>query len=126
MVGCALWERVAGVRFSPPRHMNFKKTLHILPRIISIIFLIFISIFAFDEFFGWGFFIHLIPSFILAVIIFLSWKKDKFGAIAFLILGIIFTVFFKTYKELVNFLLLSLPLFILSGLHYWNLKLKKN
>ncbi|MBU4353333.1 DUF2070 family protein [Candidatus Parcubacteria bacterium] len=61
------------------------------PRILSIAFILFLSLFAFDvfeEYSGWqvilGFLIHLLPSFILLAVILIAWKYDLVGAIAFL------------------------------------------
>lgn len=71
------------------------KFLFWTPRIIIIIFVLFLAIFSFDVFDSassfWeillGLFMHNIPSLILVVILILSWKNDKVGAIIFLILG---------------------------------------
>jgi len=82
------------------------------PRVLCILFIAFISMFAFDVF-GEGYsvletvvalFMHLIPSFVLAGLTILAWKKEKWGGIAFLVLGVIFTIFFDTYEDIVNFL----------------------
>lgn len=66
------------------------------PRILCIIAILFISIFALDAFSPeltfWqqigGFFIHLIPSFILIALLVLAWKKELIGGVLFLIIGL--------------------------------------
>jgi len=60
-----------------------KKILKWLPRVLMIIFIAFISIFALDvfgEYSGFEFIVallmHLIPSFILIIILVIAWKKE--------------------------------------------------
>ncbi|MBT3406029.1 hypothetical protein HN419_02570 [Candidatus Woesearchaeota archaeon] len=79
--------------------------------------------FAFDTP-GIGFLIHLIPSFILIALIILAWKYEIIGGISFIILGIIFTIFFKTYKDPITILLISLPPIITGILFILNKRLK--
>jgi len=71
--------------------MKKAKIIYWLPRILSLCFVLFLSLFALDifsEYKGWesilGFLIHLIPSFVLLVIAIISWEYDLVGAIAFL------------------------------------------
>ncbi len=72
-------------------NINRKNTIYWLPRIISIAFVLFLSLFALDvftEYTGWNLviaiFIHLLPSLILLGVIVISWKYDLVGAIIFL------------------------------------------
>jgi len=98
--------------------------LTLLPRILAILYIAFISMFAFDVFEeGYGLFgtmlalfMHLIPSFILIACLAVAWKWPKIGGALFLALAIIFTLFFRTYRSLVNFSIVSLPLLIIGGL----------
>lgn len=77
--------------------INRSKILHWAPRIICILAILFISIFALDSFDPaltlWqqlsGFFIHLLPSFILLALLILSWKKELLGGILFTQIGCI-------------------------------------
>lgn len=72
------------------------KIFHWLPRIICILAILFISMFAADSFAPgltiWqqlgAFFIHLIPSFILVALLILAWKWEKIGGIIFILLGL--------------------------------------
>ena len=67
-----------------------------LPRILCIIAILFISVFALDAFQPeltvWqqiqAFAMHLIPSFILLLILIIAWKWELAGGIVFLIIGI--------------------------------------
>jgi len=92
-----------------------------IPRILSIIFILFLSLFAFDVFgteasffqqVG-SFIIHLLPSIILVFILIIFWKKPTYCGLSFIILAILFTIFFKSYTNLISFILISfLPAFI--------------
>ena len=78
---------------------NSAKIFYWTPRIICIIAILFISLFALDAFSPelsfWqqigGFLMHLIPSFILLAILILAWKKEFIGGILFTIIGIVLT-----------------------------------
>jgi len=107
------------------------KILKWLPRILGILFICFISLFSFDVFGEYGFpivlvalFMHLIPSLVLAGILAVAWKWEKIGGILFLILGIVFTLFFHTYEDLIVFLIVSLPVFLIGILFLINSRRK--
>jgi hypothetical protein len=68
-----------------------EKIFYWLPRILSIAFVLFLSLFAldvFNEYSGWSIvlplLIHLIPSFVLAGALAIAWKHEWFGAVIFL------------------------------------------
>lgn len=72
------------------------KLFHWLPRVLCILAILFVSIFALDAFspelsvlqqIG-AFFKHLIPSFILLALLILAWKKEFIGGIIFIIIGL--------------------------------------
>ena len=70
--------------------------LHWTPRIICILAILFVSIFAADAFAPglslmrqlMDFFIHLIPSFILLGVLIVAWKWEWVGGILFLVIGV--------------------------------------
>jgi hypothetical protein len=72
------------------------KIYHWLPRIIGILAILFVSLFALDAFQPnlsiWqqigDFLMHLIPSFILAVLLIIAWKWELIGGIMFTIIGL--------------------------------------
>jgi hypothetical protein len=74
--------------------------LHWFPRIICILAILFVSIFAFDVFSPdltiWqqllALAMHLIPSFILLAALIIAWKWEFVGGIIFIIAGIYFTI----------------------------------
>lgn len=75
------------------------KILHWLPRVLGILAIAFISIFALDAFDPkltlWqqlvAFAIHLVPSFFLLVILIIAWKKEFIGGLIFLVIALLFT-----------------------------------
>ena len=84
------------------------KIFHWLPRILCILAILFISLFAADAFAPeltfWqqvgGFIIHLVPSFILVALLLVAWKWEYIGGIIFTILSLVLTplVFAHNYK----------------------------
>ena len=83
------------------------KIIYWLPRVIGIIAILFISLFALDAFSPeltiWqqirNFLMHLIPSFILTAILLYSWRWEYSGGIIFTIVGIGLTpfIYMKNY-----------------------------
>jgi len=80
-----------------------KRLLFMVPRILGILFILFISIFAFDVFEEEGeilsmvlaFLIHLIPSYILIVTLLLAWRFELPGAIIYLGLSLLYVAVTK-------------------------------
>lgn len=70
--------------------------LHWSPRILCIMAILFVSLFALDAFTPglsiWkqltDFFIHLIPSFVLLACLILAWKKELIGGILIALIGL--------------------------------------
>lgn len=73
------------------------KIFHWLPRIICILAILFVSLFAADAFEPgrtiWqqlaDFLLHLIPSFILIAFLVVAWKWELIGGISLIVLGIV-------------------------------------
>jgi len=93
-----------------------------LPAGLGIAYILFISMFALDAFGGdasllekiGGFIIHLIPSFVSLIALAVSWKKPIAGGVLFVILSVVFTLYFRTYKSLPSFLAISIPLAVIG------------
>jgi len=89
-----------------------------LPAELGLLYILFLSMFALDAFSGdasltekiLGFLIHLIPSLVSLMVLVISWKKPAAGGALFIILCAVFTLFFRTYESLLNFLVISFPL----------------
>ena len=95
-----------------------------MPRILGIIFIAFLSLFALDTFsedWPWyekiiGSFIHLLPSFVLTVFLVMAWKKYLFGSLMF-IAGGVFYIFLSWGKmELFTYFIISGPAFLVGTL----------
>jgi hypothetical protein len=99
-----------------------------LPRIITILFTLFLSLFALDAFSEQaGFFqslinflIHLIPSFLMLILLAFSWNREWIGAIFFMMLGILRLISaWGNYAYYVE-LMIAGPLFLISLLFLIN------
>jgi hypothetical protein len=70
------------------------------PRILSIVFILFISVFSLDVFGEgngfWGtllaFLVHNIPSFVLLAVLLIAWKHELAGTVAFGLFGILYII----------------------------------
>ena len=121
------------------------KIIHWIPRIICILAILFVSMFAFDVFSPdltiWqqilALLIHLIPSFILIAILIVAWKWEKIGGIILTVTGVILFILvfninyrqrnFSLTQSLINVSILCLP-FIIAGVLFivsYNRKHKK-
>ena len=114
-----------------------------LPRVMAILMIAFISLFALDVFDSskstWqeliDFFIHLSPSFILLIILVFAWKRPLTGGILFSSIGLIMIPFIFLHNYRVNHfsiaqcikivLLINLP-FIIMGILFIISHLKNN
>ena len=99
------------------------KLLFWTPRILAIMFILFLALFSLDIFDGnygfWGtilgLFMHNIPSLVLTVILIISWKYEIVGGIFFTLAGLLYigTLVFKLFTDPafeVGFLFWSLPI----------------
>lgn len=77
---------------------KINKSLYWAPRILAIIFILFLALFSLDVFAGnYGFWeailallIHNIPVFILTGLLIISWKHEIVGAVVFILVGILY------------------------------------
>lgn len=75
------------------------KFIYWTPRILSIVFILFLMLFSLDVFDEdlsfWetvlGLFMHNIPALILLVVVIISWKYELVGAITFILAGLLYT-----------------------------------
>jgi len=104
------------------------------PRVLAIIYILFISIFALDEFGQgvefWkatlGFAMHLIPSLLLVLFLIISWRWAKIGAVLFLVASIAVTIVFQTYRNITSFVFISISLFVIGILFFLDDLLQEN
>ena len=86
------------------------KIVYWTPRILCILAILFISMFALDSFSTehtvWhqigAFLIHLIPSFILIALLVVAWKWELIGGIIFIIIAVGFTPFIFIHNYEMN------------------------
>jgi hypothetical protein len=117
------------------------KVFHWLPRILCIAAILFISMFALDAFVPgltfWqqlaAFAIHLIPSFVLFLLLIVAWKWERLGGILFLLTGLGFTPFVFNHNYQMNhsiamslgiIALITFPFVLVGGLFIWSFKKK--
>jgi lysylphosphatidylglycerol synthetase-like protein (DUF2156 family) len=103
-----------------------RKILFWTPRLLCMAYIVFLSLFALDvfsEFHGFrrtaaALLIHLVPSFIVALVLALAWKWDWIGAVLFCAAA--------TYYAYIAFrhpgwvLVISRPLFVVAALFWAN------
>lgn len=102
------------------------KILYWTPRILTIVFILFLGLFALDAFEGdqslikklGGFLIHLIPNFVLILILIVAWKREWVGTIAFTLAGIAYIIMFWGRFPVATYLIISGPLFLI-GILFW-------
>lgn len=112
------------------------------PRILSILFILFLAMFSLDVFeSGYGFrdtlfalFMHNIPSLILTIAVIISWKREMVGAITFALAGLAYVVLitgssiasgrFEPYMITWPFIIAG-PAFVVSFLFYLNWRNKR-
>ena len=104
--------------------MNLRdnKFLIWLPRILSILFALFISLFALDVFSEGNsllksilaFTIHLIPTYLIVLTLVISWKRELIGAVIYIILGLAYIIMAWGKFPLSAYLLIAGPLFVIS------------
>lgn len=104
-------------------NIDKEKIYHWIPRILGIAIALFMALFATAEPFA---FMQLIPSFLVLLVVFIAWKKDILGLLGFLILGILATFFFHTYTKSINFIIISVPFFLVSIFYLRNFLDQKN
>ncbi len=109
-------------------NQTFKKILFWTPRILGILVAIFVSLFALDVF-GKGYSLwetivalamHLIPTLIILLILFLAWRWEWVGGFLFIALGVLYITLFWDPSRLPAYLMISGPLFLVGLLFICN------
>ena len=99
-----------------------------LPRILAILIALFISLFALDAFaedYAWwqqigALLIHLVPTYILILVILIAWKWEQVGGIIFILFGLGYIALMGANFEWIAFLLVGGPPIITGGLFLIN------
>jgi hypothetical protein len=106
-----------------------EKLFYYSPRILGILIILFMALFSFDVFdMGYsfaealvGFLIHSIPSLILVILIIYSWKHEYIGGVIWIIVGVLFSIYFRFFKNPGVFII-TLPLIFIGILFIINSK----
>ena len=104
------------------------KILYWSPRVLAILFCLFISIFALDAFDTPGsiwlkiaaFLIHLIPSYVMITLTVVAWKWETIGGILFFIPAIVFAILIIARQNSLVAIPIALPPAIIGALFIWN------
>jgi hypothetical protein len=97
-----------------------KKILYWSPRILGILIAVFVSLFALDVF-GEGYStvetivalaMHLIPTFVILVVLGIAWRWEWIGGLLFVALGVLYITLFWEPSNLPAYLAISGPLFL--------------
>ncbi|MBN2454655.1 hypothetical protein JXB11_03860 [Candidatus Woesearchaeota archaeon] len=96
------------------------KLLYWTPRVLGIAMVLFISLFALDVF-GQGvgvwmtlaaLLIHLVPTYLLVIALLVAWKREKIGAIIYLLLALGYIILSGGRQHFTAYLFITVPLLI--------------
>ncbi|MHC4535153.1 MAG: DUF7670 domain-containing protein [Planctomycetota bacterium] len=107
---------------------SIKRALFWAPRVLCILFAIFLSLFALDVFSeGYGFgetilalLIHLVPVYIVFIVLFIAWRWELIGSILFFALALFYLVWSWERFHWSAYLVISGPLALLGVLFLFN------
>ena len=105
-----------------------KRALFWAPRILCILFAVFVSMFALDVFGeGYGFWetvgaflIHLVPTYIVVIALVVAWHREWIGSILFIGLAVFYLVWSRGRFPWVTYLAMAGPLFLVGVLFLVN------
>ncbi len=103
---------------------SLQRFLYWTPRILSIVYVLFVSMFALDVFNETaGFFntvlaltMHLIPSFVLVIVLIFSWRREWIGGVVYLLLAVLYVTITWGRFQWSAYALIAGPLVLLGGL----------
>ena len=101
-------------------NQTVEKILFWSPRGLGILIAVFVSLFALDVFAeGYSFWetigallMHLIPTFVILVVLGIAWRWEWIGGFLFVVLGVLYITLFWEPSNLPAYLLISGPLFL--------------
>ncbi len=107
---------------------SIKRVLFWTPRVLCILFAMFLSLFALDVFSeGYGFgetilalLIHLVPVYILVIVLVIAWRWEWVGAILFTALAVFYVVWSWGRFPLVTYLIFAGSLALIGVLFLFN------
>lgn len=105
-----------------------KQFLFWSPRVLCILFAVFVSLFALDVF-GEGrtlgetvlaLLIHLVPTYLVVIALLLAWRWEWIGGVLFIALGVFYLIWTRGRFPWVTYLAMSGPLFAAGVLFLLN------
>lgn len=127
--------------------MAAERTLFWTPRILCILAILFVSMFALDSFapeltliqqIG-AFLMHLVPSFVLLALLVVAWRWELIGGLIFILIGIVFSPIIYQHNFRMNhsvmislqvILLITFPFIVVGSLfvvhHFFRMKSKSH
>ena len=105
-----------------------KRVVFWMPRILCVLFAVFISLFALDVFGeGYGFWgtivallMHLVPTGLILIALVIAWRWEWIGAILFVALGVWYVIMAWGKFDWFTYLLIAGPLFLVGALFLVN------
>jgi len=105
-----------------------KRVLFWTPRVLGILFAIFVSMFALDVFNqGYGLWqtilallLNLVPMYLVVIALVIAWRWESVGAILFIALAVLYVVWAWARFPLVAYLSISGPLILIGVLFLFN------
>ncbi len=115
-------------------HKTVPRTLFWAPRVLCVLFALFLTIFALDVFqpgkpaaaVGLDLAMHLIPTFLLLLILAVAWRHELLGAIVFAGLAVLYLVAFWGRFHWSAYAVISGSLFVVAGLFFANWQVKRH
>lgn len=125
LLGKAGWATTLGL---PAVSTSAKRALFWAPRILSILFGLFLSLFALDVFdLGLGpgeiivaLLMHLVPVFVVTIALVTAWKWEWVGAVLFAALAVFYVVWTRGKFHWSAYLAISGPLLVINALFLFN------
>jgi hypothetical protein len=113
----------------PKPKTKINPTLYYTPRILAILFILFLSLFSLDIF-GQGYtlletitglFMHNIPSLILTITLIIAWRYPLIGAIIYTAAGIFYMIMISNKGQFIAWsLIIAAPAILIGILFFFN------
>jgi TRAP-type C4-dicarboxylate transport system permease small subunit len=106
---------------------KLENSLRWVARILTILFAGFLGIFSLDVFqenyrfwmTALDLLIHLIPSFIILLVLWISWKREWIAAIIYFLMAILYLIYSWGRFPAITYIVVSGPLFVVSILNLY-------
>ena len=97
-----------------------QKLLYWIPRVLTILAILFMGMMSFDVFSGnepfgkqiLGFLVHNIPALILIIVLVVAWKYEIIGGVVFIVISIAMAIFFNSFTGNPVSLIVVIPILI--------------